>query len=227
MENREYAIMKDNNNESEENKKVLWLKISAFIFVFIIMILVIINIIFFSYLIIKNKQMVNLAVNTMAALIAGFIAVFISFVISQIFYQNSNIPISDILSIFNFNKIKGLFKSNANLLPTSETKHYYKVGSIFNGEQLIEEFEKNKVIAIGWKEFGNLKQYTNPNVSEVKFKQEINDKFSKLTESGNEYYANMSATYKGQITGFFIKLLKMKKGDIIVIPDYKKLIFLR
>lgn len=91
---------------------------------------------------------------------------------------------------------------------TIKKRNYFRVRAFPNLEDHYDDFIKYNVVALGWPDIGDLTG---------KSKEEIRD----LLVKGYKFKNNRAL---GLAVGFFMKLLSMKKGDIIVVPHNNKTI---
>jgi len=104
-----------------------------------------------------------------------------------------------------FSKIplKGYFVKTKLKVPSN--RNYFKIGTKPNGTFRFPEFDSEGYFAIGWPDIGDLTEHVNDKESEIR---EIIH--SKLEQD------EPNKTRRGQIAGYFVKFLSIKKGDVIV-----------
>lgn len=94
----------------------------------------------------------------------------------------------------------------------NNSKQYFRLRAFPNLEDHYEDFIKNDFVALGWTATGNL---VGKSKEEVRAALDI------------EIYKFKNKRALGLAVGFFMRLLSMKKGDIIVVPhDNKTITFL-
>ncbi len=93
------------------------------------------------------------------------------------------------------------------LMKTNSTQ-YFRLRAFPNLEDHYEDFIKHNFVALGWPNTGNLMG---------KSKEEIRAALEKMYQFKNNRALGLAV-------GFFMRLLSMKKGDIIVIPHDNKTI---
>lgn len=128
-------------------------------------------------------------------LLVNLITALLIFLISKGWYHYfSKVPIRAYFNGDNF--IKRKYTKNRN---------YFKIGWKPNGVDRFNNFLEQGYFAIAWPEVGDLKQFVDKSEDEIrayvrsKLEQEIKNK-----------------TTLGQVTGYFVRFLSVKEGDIIV-----------
>lgn len=142
--------------------------------------------------------------------ISGVLSGIITLAIPVIWYQFSNQSFSDFLT---FKRKTMHLKDNKKKFPA---RRYFKVGSKPDREnQRITDFLSNGIIAIGWPDITGLEGLVDKPSSDIR------DIIAK--ELKEHYPKENNKTRSGQIAGYFVKLLSMKEGDIILTPVHKTL----
>ncbi|AIG66150.1 hypothetical protein ACRHK7_03105 [Weissella tructae] len=87
-------------------------------------------------------------------------------------------------------------------------KKYLQLGSSPNGEQRIEEFIADNIVAIGWPAIGDLSEFTTYSVQK---KKDI------IYPKIEQHYPGLSSRALGLYTGYFVRFLSVKPGDVLVV----------
>lgn len=93
----------------------------------------------------------------------------------------------------------------------TEYGNVYEIRAFPGGNDKYNSFIQNKIVAIGWKDLGDVSK-----LSRTKLKEEISTSYR--DKEKKPIYNN---SYAGQIAGYFVSLTHIKKNDLIFIPYIK------
>jgi len=134
----------------------------------------------------------SLYLDKLLDVLVNLVTAFFIFLIPWLWYQYfSKIP------------LKGYFVKTK--IKVTENRNYFKIGVKPNAIFRFHEFDSEGYFAIGWPDVGDLTKHIN--ADESKIRELVR---SKLEEK------EPNKIRRGQISGYFVKFLSIKKGDIII-----------
>lgn len=141
--------------------------------------------------------MENILLNVVSDVISGIILIFIALLGTVIFWKmTGRTSLVDLLA-----NIQRDVEDTIN-------RKYLQLGSSLNGEQRIEEFIADNIVAIGWPAIGDLSELTTYSVQK---KKDI------IYPKIKQHYPELTPRALGLYTGYFVRFLSVKPGDIFVV----------